>query len=302
MRRVDLHIHTTASDGSLSPREVVNYAKEKGLAAVAITDHDTTAGVKEAVEEGKRIGVEVVEGVELSVDFSGGTMHLLGYFIDPEDKELNERLRIVQRARAERNEKMVKRLNELGMEISLEEVRALASDGQVCRPHFAQLLVKKGYVRDIDEAFERFLCKGGPAYVEKFKFPPSEAIDFIHRAGGLAVLAHPFTLNLDEGPLERLVRELKEAGLEGIEVFYPDHTSEQTAFYQELAKRYDLVITGGTDYHGKVREGIEIGVGYGDMNLPYSILEGMKERRERNRALGRRHFGSTSGDYRVPTR
>ena len=302
MRRVDLHIHTTASDGSLRPKEVVNYAKEKGLAAVAITDHDTTRGVREALEEGRRIGLEVVEGVELSVDFSGGTMHLLGYFIDPENEELNERLRVVQRARAERNERMVKRLNELGMEISLEEVRALASDGQVCRPHFAQLLVKKGYVRDVDEAFERFLRKGGPAYVEKFRFPPSEAIEFIRRAGGIAVLAHPFTLNLDEESLERLVRELKDAGLEGIEVFYPDHTPEQTALYRDLARRYDLVITGGTDYHGKVREGVDIGVGYGDMNLPYSILEGMKERRERNRALGRRPFGSASGDYRVPTR
>ena len=276
---IDLHVHTTASDGTMSPEEVVRYAKDRGLKAIAITDHDTVDGVPRALEEGRRTGIEVVEGVELSVDTPRGTCHLLGYFVDPSDDGFREKLRVVQRARAERNLRMIERLRELGVELSLEEVRAIAPHGQLCRPHFALAMAKKGYVQSVDEAFERYLKKGGPAYVEKFKFTPEEAIESIRRAGGLPVLAHPFTLELEQQELEAFVRRLREQGLEGIEVYYPDHTEEQRAFYRQLAERYDLAITGGTDFHGASKEGIDLGVGRGDMALPYSLLEALKERR-----------------------
>lgn len=281
MREVDLHVHTTASDGSMSPAEVVTYAKEKGLRAIAITDHDTVEGVQEGVRAGRQSGLEVIPGVELSVDFSKGTMHLLGYYIDPHCAELVEKLIVVQRGRAERNIKMVKRLQDLGVDIDLSEVRGVAGHGQVGRPHFARIIVQKGYARSIQDAFDRLLHKGGPAYVEKFRFPPEEAMRFIAKAGGLAALAHPFTLNkLQEGELEGLVVELKEEGLEGIEVYYPDHTEEQRRLYRSLAQKYELFIAGGSDFHGLNREEVELGEGFGDMELPYRMVEELKRRRK----------------------
>lgn len=279
MGLIDLHVHTTASDGSLSPREVVRHARQMGLQAIAITDHDTVDGVPEAVEEGRSEGVEVVEGVELSVDSPRGTCHLLGYFLDPLDDAFREKLKVVQRARQERNQRLIERLKELGVDLTLEQVRAIAPHGQLCRPHFALAMVKKGYVATVDEAFERYLRKGGPAYVEKFKFTPEEAIESIRRAGGVPVLAHPFTLELDDEELERFLKALKERGLEGIEVYYPDHTSQQRELYYALAKRYDLAITGGTDFHGSSKDGIELGIGSGDMALPYTILEALRQRK-----------------------
>ncbi|MBW2039424.1 MAG: PHP domain-containing protein [Deltaproteobacteria bacterium] len=281
MREVDLHVHTTASDGTMTPAEVVRCAKEKGLRAMAITDHDTVEGVEEGMQEGKRINVEVIPGVEVSVDFPKGTMHLLGYYIEPNCAELVEKLMFVQRARAERNIKMVKRLRELGIEIDLSEEKGTAGHGQTGRPHFAQILVQKGYARDIQDAFDRFLRKGGPAYVEKFKLSPREAMKFIINAGGIPVLAHPFTLNQSrKDALEKLVMELKSEGLEGIEVYYPDHTEEQKELYRYLAQKHGLFMSGGSDFHGLNKEGVELGEGYGDMELPYSMVEELKARRK----------------------
>lgn len=281
MREVDLHVHTTASDGSMSPAEVVTYAKERGLRAIAITDHDTVEGVEEGIRAGRESKLEVIPGVELSVDFPKGTMHLLGYYIDPHCAELVEKLMVVQKARAEQNVKMAKRLQDLGVDIDLSEVRELAGHGQIGRPHFARIIVQRGYARNIEDAFDRFLHKGGPAYVEKFRFPPEEAMKFIAKARGVATLAHPFTLDkLQEGELEDLVIELKEQGLEGIEVYYPDHTEEQRRLYRYLAQKYKLFISGGSDFHGLNREGAELGEAFGDMGLPYRMVEELKRRKK----------------------
>lgn len=279
MGTVDLHVHTTASDGTLSPREVVQRAKEGGLKAIAITDHDTVQGIAEAVCEGIRQGIEVVPGVELSVDWSRGTFHILGYYIDPEDLKLRETLAIVQKAREERNCKMLDRLKQLGFELMMEEVTAFSKDGQICRPHFALAMVKRGYVASVEEAFEKYLKKGGPAYVEKFKLKPREAVRVILEAGGLPVLAHPYTLEVGEEELKAIVEELKAVGLQGIEVYYPDHTPEQVALYRRIAEEFDLSPTGGTDFHGPTVKGVEIGKGKGDLVLPYELLEGLKRRR-----------------------
>lgn len=277
MGYVDLHVHTTASDGALTPSELVRYAKAKGLQAVAITDHDTIEGLEEALSEGERSGIEVIPGIEISAEHSPGSMHLLGYFFDPHHPILNERLSYLQKARAERNPKIVEKLNELGIKVNYEEVVRASGGGQVGRPHFAQVLLEKGYVRSFQEAFDRFLKKGSPAYVDKVRFAPKEALYFINEAKGIVVLGHPNTLGMKGyAEMEKLILGLVNDGLRGLEVYYPEHSALEIAQYKALAERFDLVITGGTDYHGLEGNELNIGVGRGEMKLPYSIVENLK--------------------------
>ena len=278
MNRIDLHTHSSYSDGSLSPRQLVQLAKKRGLRAIALTDHDTVAGVEEALEAGKELGVEVVPGVEISAQYPPGTMHILGYYIRTSHGELQESLKKLQQARAARNPKIIERLQALGLEITATEVLDLAA-GQVGRPHIARALVNRGYVSSIDEAFSRYLKKGAIAYVEKFRFPPEEAIAIIRRAGGIAVLAHPFTLGMAKpDELSQLVRGLGEMGLEGIEVFYPGHTEEMVVIYEDVAKRLGLICTGGSDFHGNFRDHSYLGNTLPGQDLDYELLQGLKER------------------------
>jgi predicted metal-dependent phosphoesterase TrpH len=282
MGNIDLHLHTTASDGVMTPSEIVNYAKNKGLQAIAITDHDTIEGLKEGLLEGERVGLEVIPGIEISAEHSPGSMHLLGFFIDIQHPALKERLEYLQRARAERNPRMAEKLNKLGIDITFDEVLKASGGGQVGRPHFAQVLIEKGYVRSFQEAFDRFLKKGAPAYVEKMRFSPEESIHFINEANGVAVLAHPNTLQLNGySELENLILRLVKKGLRGIEAYYPEHSALEVAQYKTLAERHGLLVTGGTDYHGIEKNGLDIGVGRGEMRLPYSIVENLKSTRNR---------------------
>jgi predicted metal-dependent phosphoesterase TrpH len=282
MGSVDLHLHTTASDGVLSPAEIVRYAKSKGLQAIAITDHDTIEGCDEALSEGARTGFEVIPGIEVSAEYSPGSMHILGFFLDIHHLLLNERLEYLQKARAERNPKMVAKLNQLGIKITYEEVLRASGGGQVGRPHFANVLLEKKVVKSFQEAFDRYLKKGAPAYVDKFRFKSEEALHFIHEAGGVAVLAHPNTLGVSRySQLEKVIAQLVDEGLQGIEVYYPEHSSAEVAQYKTLADRYNLLSTGGTDYHGIEKNELDIGVGRGEMNLPYSIVEEIKALRNR---------------------
>jgi predicted metal-dependent phosphoesterase TrpH len=281
MIAIDLHVHTTASDGTMRPTEVVRYAQKKGLRAIAITDHDTIEGLDEAIRAGNELGFEVIPGVELSVDSPTGTMHVLGYYIDPASAELTDKLLILQQARMERNLTMIERLRRLGIAIELSEVKAAPEHGQIGRPHFAHTLVKKGYVPNIQDAFDRYLGKGKPAYAEKFRFAPEEAMHFIGTAGGITVLAHPFTLNQPlRKDLEPLIMTLKEKGLEGIEVFYPEHSEGQTRLYRSLAQKHGLLLTGGSDFHGITKDDVDLGEGYGDVEMTYGLIEAMKARRE----------------------
>ena len=280
MGYIDLHLHTTASDGVMSPSEIVRYAKAKGLQSIAITDHDTIEGLAEGLSEGRRIHFEVIPGIEISAEHSPGSMHLLGFFLDIHHPLLNERLDHLQKARAERNPRIVEKLKRLGIQIAYEEVLKASGGGQVGRPHFAQVLLEKNYVRTFQEAFERFLKKGAPAYVDKFRFTSKEAIHFISEAGGVAVLAHPKTLNMNgHAELEALIHRLIQEGLKGIEVYYPEHSPPEVAQYKGLAERYGLLITGGTDYHGIEKNGLDIGVGRGEMKIPYSTVEALKAAR-----------------------
>jgi predicted metal-dependent phosphoesterase TrpH len=275
---VDLHVHSTASDGSLSPLKIIERAKEIGLRAVAITDHDTIEGSAEALGYPPLPSLEILSGIEISADVPSGTMHILGYLVRLDDSSLRQTLKRVQEARANRNIKIVERLQELGVPIHYHELIAVSGGGQIGRPHIAQVLVRKGAARSVEEAFRRFLRKGGAAYVSRYRLLPGEAIQMILRAGGVPVLSHPFTLDVkDEGDLEGLLVDLKGAGLKGMEVYYPEHGPERTTQYERLARRHRLVMTGGTDFHGEAKPRVQMGIGRGDLRIPYQLVEKLKE-------------------------
>jgi predicted metal-dependent phosphoesterase TrpH len=274
---VDLHIHSTASDGSLSPSQIIQEAKKAGLKAISITDHDTLEGTIEALEHPDLAPLEAISGIEISANFPAGGMHILGYLFETNDDSLTQTLEIVQKARAERNAKIVNKLKTLGIDIMVSDVMAMAGTGQVGRPHFAQALVLKGVVVNVDEAFNRFLKKGRPAYASRYRLEPDEAIETITMAGGVPVLAHPSSLGAKrEADLDRILADLKSAGLKGIEVYYPEHNPEQEATYRRLALRNGLVITGGTDFHGSIKPHIHMGIGKGDLRVPYELMEPLK--------------------------
>lgn len=254
IRMADLHTHTTASDGMSSPAMNVKLAKEAGLAVLAITDHDTVSGVEEAMIEGTRIGIEVVPGVEISTVAGGQDIHVLGYFIDIHDPVFLGRLHELRKVRDRRNGMMIDRLRKLGMDITLQEVIEMVSDikqeeDTIGRPHIAQVLVHKGYVQSVKEAFDRFLGSSGAAYVNPPRIEPQTAITWIHEAKGTAVLAHPGLYHNDE-----LVLQIIDEGLDGIEVYHSDHSPQDEARYKEIAEQHGLLMTAGSDFHGQ-REG-----------------------------------------------
>lgn len=277
---VDLHTHSTASDGSLSPTEVVRLAKARGLTAIALTDHDTIEGLAEAVAAGQELGVEVIPGVEISARHPHGSMHILGYFLNWQSPVLSERLMVLQRARADRNPQIIAKLNALGIPLTLAQVEAVSGGGQVGRPHIARALWEAGYVRSIQEAFDIYLGNEGKAYVSKFRFPPAEAIAMIREAGGVAVLAHPFTLNSpDPAELRALLEELAALGLAGVECFYPEHSPEQEALYLALARELHLAVSGGSDFHGDNKPEVELGRVSIQAKLTYDLVAGLKAKR-----------------------
>lgn len=277
---VDLHTHSTASDGSLPPREVVRLAKARGLTAIALTDHDTIEGLAEAVAAGQELGLEVIPGVEISARHPRGSMHILGYFLDWQSPLLAQRLAVLQQARADRNPQIIAKLNALGIPLTLAQVEAVSGGGQVGRPHIARALWEAGYVGSIQEAFDIYLGNDGKAYVSKFRFPPAEAIAMIREAGGVAVLAHPFTLNpADVAELRALLAELTALGLAGVECYYPEHTPEQEALYLALAREFNLAVSGGSDFHGDNKPEVELGRVSIQAKLTYDLVAGLKARR-----------------------
>jgi hypothetical protein len=262
----DLHVHTNASDGDYGPEEVVKQAKEIGLAAIGIADHDTVGGIDKALEAGKKYGVEVIPGVELSSEFEQSEVHILGYFIDWRDREFNNELHKFQEARKVRAEKILEKLHKLGINISHKEVAAVAGDGAIGRPHIAEVLEQHGYVRTKDAAFAKYLAYGRPAYVPKHRLLPKDSIDIIHRIGGVAILAHPVFAQANN-----LLPDLCEFGLDGIEVYHSKHDSATTAYYAKIAKELHLLVTGGTDCHG-------VDSPLGTVKVPYELVEKMKAR------------------------
>ena len=257
---IDLHTHSTASDGTLTPEELVDLAAEKGFRAIALTDHDTVGGVSAALERGIRRGVLVIPGVELGASWHGcGQMHILGYFIHHQPPYLIDRLSWLRERRRERAEEMISRLHAISVPISRDRVFQLAGSGSVGRPHVARVLVEAAYVRSISEAFDRYLKAGAPAFVEKIQLTPREAVRLISRSGGVAILAHPATLRLSPDRLEACIELLMNEGLRGIEVYWSKHTEAEISCFEELARRYALLVTGGSDFHGSNKSSLELG-------------------------------------------
>ncbi|MGD8343598.1 MAG: PHP domain-containing protein [Desulfobacterales bacterium] len=277
--RIDLHIHSSASDGSLSPAEILEHALKLNLAAIAITDHDSIDGSKEALRSGIPLSLHFLTGVEISAAYppffpGSGSFHMLGYGIRLDDPILNQTLKKLQEVRKNRNPKIVRRLNELGFPISLEDVRQVGGKGQIGRPHIALTLKKKGYVASIGEAFDKLLGAQKPAYVGKERLGCKETIEMIRGAGGIAALAHPGLLDIeDESQLESLIQNLMHIGMGAIEVYYPQHTAERTEQFVRLAKQYGLLMTGGTDFHGALTPEIQMGSGAGNLFVPHHIYE-----------------------------
>jgi hypothetical protein len=277
MSRLDLHLHTTHSDGSFTPAEVLTLAHKAGVTALAITDHDITTGIPEATLLGTQLGIEVIPGIEISSTSGDSELHILGYFLDWQDARLNDRLAGLRASRHRRNPQIIERLRDAGIDITYDEVRALAGTESVGRPHIARVLMDKKIVASAKEAFDRFLANGKPAYVPRDLPSPAEAIQWIKAAKGLAVLAHPTWVKTPEGTLMDLVRQLKAAGLDGVEVHYSTHTARQTREYLSLANQLGLLVTGGSDFHGLTKPDIEVGIGKGTLHIPGSLLPKLKQ-------------------------
>lgn len=279
MNTIDLHIHSNHSDGSYTPREIVRKAAKKGLHAISIADHDTITQIKESLEAGEKCRLDVIAGVEVSADFPDGTMHILGYFVDPDNDELFDMVSQFRAGRDERNPKIIEKLNALGADIAYEEVLREAGGLSVGRPHIARVLVKKGFVKNMDEAFRKYLAKGAPAYVNRVRFSSAKIISVIKQAGGLAFLAHPKQLRIGElSQLQTVVEQLVAEGLDGIEVYSSCHSKEETEAYQHIAHTYNLLISGGSDFHGASKPDVGLGyIGEG-IELDRSLVDEMKKR------------------------
>lgn len=278
---IDLHVHSTCSDGTLSPTELVDYAIQKGLSAFALTDHDCVEGLDTILSYAKSLpnAPEIIPGIELSTDENGQEVHMVGLFIDHHNPEFNQYLQEFIASRTTRNKKMCHLLQEHGMNITYEELEAEFPGAVLTRAHYAKLLLKHGYVKSIKEAFERFLGDHCPCYVSREKITPVMAIDLIKKAGGLAILAHPILYHMSDARLDTLVQKLKEAGLTGIEAIYSTYSPAEERQIRKLAAKYDLLLSGGSDFHGENKPGLDLGTGYGKLYVPEEILLALKKAR-----------------------
>ena len=269
-RRADLHVHTNASDGMLTPEQVVDEAARLGLAGIGIADHDTVNGVLPAVNQGERVGITVVPAIEINTDYAEKEVHLLGYFIDPESDKLHAHLDRIRLARVERGAEMVRRLNKIGINISMDRVKEIAGTGSLGRPHVARALVEAGYSSGMNAAFGKYLTPKTPGYVPRYKLTPFEAIEIIREAGGVAVVAHPGHFKHDEW-----IPDFINAGLQGIEAAHTDHSSAQRRRYIRLARKYGLIATGGSDYHGP--DMLKM-ISIGHMSVDMAVVEELREK------------------------
>lgn len=283
-RAVDFHMHTTHSDGTYSPEELMRACREKNLSCVSVTDHDTMSSFEACQTEAQKQGVELVPGIEISATFEPGTMHILGYFMDRNHPELKAAIEEIQKVRRNRNADMIAKLNELGIDITLEEVlkEALgdvrADVKQVGRPHFAKVLVRKKAVKDSQEAFQKYIGKGCPAYLDKQKLTPEEAVTLINRAGGIASIAHPKQMKVDDAAMEKEIKKLADLGLGGLEVYNSCQDIEENAVYLKMAKKFDLVPTGGSDFHGDVKPGVKLGFAGAGIQMGYEMVDALRDK------------------------
>jgi predicted metal-dependent phosphoesterase TrpH len=274
---IDLHIHSTYSDGMLKPAELVDLAESLGLSAIAITDHDTADGTLEALQRGLARDIEVITGIEMSSWHNDTSMHILGYRFNHDDGQFSNRLHLLQQGRERRNERIVENLNKLGIRVELEELQKYSEYGQTGRPHIARLLVDKGVVKTIDLAFKYYLGRCAAAYAERFSFSANDAIAMIREAGGIAVLAHPATLDPSLRTISSLLKDLQMVGLEGVEVYYPSHSPKAVKALLKMAEDLGLLITGGSDFHNPERSGNNANDWARKTDIPYKLVEEMKK-------------------------
>ena len=299
MRPIDLHTHTSRSDGTFSPAELVRYAAEKGLAAVAVTDHDTVEGIDEALETAEILKKEcaasttsslpeVIPGVELSSEYDGKDIHIVGLFIDWKDPVFNDRLREFADARTYRNRKMCRLLTEGGYDLPYEDLESAFPDTVITRAHFAQYLLKHGMVSSIEEVFARLIGDDCPYFVPREKITPNDAVHLVLKYGGVPILAHPLQYKLPEGALRKLIEDLRKAGLMGIEVYYAGYRPDDTAYLSRLAEQYDLLVSGGSDFHGDRKKNLDLGTGYGHLYIPDSVLKPIRAAhiRQKEKVMG----------------
>lgn len=288
-RVVDFHMHTTHSDGTFSPEDLIRACKEKNLSCVSVTDHDTMSSFDACQDEACKQGIELVPGIEISAVFEPGTMHILGYFLDRNNPELKTALEEIQEIRRGRSAWMIKKLNEAGIDITLTEVQKEALQGvaadlkQIGRPHFAKVLVKKHAVKDTQEAFKKYLGKGCPAYLDTQKLSPEEAVSLINRAGGIASIAHPKQMKTDDAVTEKEIQKLVDCGLGGLEVYNSCQDIEENAVYLKMAKKYNLVPTGGSDFHGNAKPGVQLGFAGAGIQMGYDMVDALREKITRRR-------------------
>ena len=276
-KRIDLHIHTTASDGTDTPAQAVAKAKELGLEAIAITDHDSVSGVAEALEAGKMLGVEVIPGIEISADYRGNKAHIVGLFVDHTREELRPALDWTVYERAMRNKKIVGAMAADGFDISLEVLNSLYPDSILGRPHMAEYLMNKGYVSSVKEAFDKYLGEGCPYYRDKERLSMETAVAAIESSGGIAVIAHPLQYGYDEAALYCFLQTAKDLGCSALEAYYSEHSPEEQEMLLSLAPQMGFGISGGSDYHGSRKPHIAMGSGIENgLHIPYSVLDGLK--------------------------
>ncbi len=276
---IDLHIHSTASDGTYAPSDILDLAVQSELQAISITDHDTLDGSRQALECEIPSTLRFITGVEISAQppagcSAGGSLHILGYGVDPGHNELSQTLGKFQRVRDERTHRILDRLRQLGIPLTLEQVLAEVGEGAASRPHVARAMVKAGIVADIEEAFQNYLNKGRPAYVSKERLDCHKTFELIKAAGGIPVLAHPYLIPCHgAGELSTLIESLCKIGLMGLEVFYPGHPPQAVTLYLAMAEKFGLFVTGGSDFHGQLTPDIKMGKGSGDLHVPYALFE-----------------------------
>lgn len=278
-RYIDLHVHSTASDGTLSPAELVQEAKKAGLAAIAVTDHDSVGGIREALDAGNVYGLEVVPGIELSTEYADTEIHVVGLFIDPDNHLLNEQIRAFVDNRDNRNLKIIEKLQAAGFSITAEEIYRRNPGSVIARPHIARYLVDTGQAKDVKTVFNKYIGDGCPCFVDRFKITPMRAVELIHAAGGTAVLAHPCLYKMSRETLIRMIEEMLIPGLDGIEAVYSCNQGSDEKDYREIAEKYGLLLSGGSDFHGANKPHIHLGTGRGNLRVPYEFLEQIRASR-----------------------
>ena len=276
-RMIDMHVHSSASDGTFSPAALLAEAKKAGLCAMALTDHDTMDGIAEAAAAAGKAGIEFIPGTELSTDYLKCEIHVLGYYLSPEYPRLRDMLEEFRNFRSTRNVRMVERLQEEGFSITMEQLQEKFPDSVITRAHISTLLAETGQVPDKRTVFAEYLGENCRCYIQRPKISPVEAVTLIREAGGLAVLAHPVMYDLAEDDLKQMIREMKEAGMCGMEAIYSENTPEDERRFLEMAESFGLSVTGGSDFHGANKPDIHLGTGKGNLHIPYSLLEELKK-------------------------